>query len=72
MPLEAESTQGHSAAERIRTIEKTSDLIENRNLPACSRILQPTTLLHSAQGPNNNNNNNNNAAVVEKYLSYNQ
>jgi hypothetical protein len=40
--------QGHSAAGRIRSIEKSSDLIENRNrdLPACSIMPQPTTLPH--------------------------
>jgi hypothetical protein len=44
--LEAESTQGYSAAGRIRSIEKPNDLIENRtrDLPASSIVLQPTTL----------------------------
>jgi hypothetical protein len=44
--LEAESNQCHSAAGRIRSIEKCSDLIENRTrgLPACSIVPQPTTL----------------------------
>jgi hypothetical protein len=39
--LEAESTpQGHSAAGRIRSTEKSNDLIENqtRDLPACSIV----------------------------------
>jgi hypothetical protein len=39
--------QGHSAAERIRSIEKTNELIRNRtqNLSACSVMPKPTTLL---------------------------
>jgi hypothetical protein len=39
--------QGHSAAGRIRSIEKSNDLIGNRtrDLPACSIVPQPTTLL---------------------------
>jgi hypothetical protein len=38
--------QDHSAAGRIRSIEKSSDLIKNRirDLPACSVVPQPTTL----------------------------
>jgi hypothetical protein len=38
--------QGHSAAGRIRSIEKSSDLIGNRtrDLPACSIVPQPTAL----------------------------
>jgi hypothetical protein len=38
--------QGHSAAGRIRSIEKSNDLIGNqtRDLPACSIVPQPTTL----------------------------
>jgi hypothetical protein len=38
--------QGHSAAGRIRPIEKSNDLIENRtrNLPACNKVPRPTTL----------------------------
>jgi hypothetical protein len=38
--------QGHSAAGRIRPIEKSSDLIENRtrDIPACCVVPQPTTL----------------------------
>jgi hypothetical protein len=44
--LEAESTHGHSAAGRIRLIEKSNDLIgiRTRNLPAGSIVSQPTTL----------------------------
>jgi hypothetical protein len=39
-------TQGHSAAGRIRSIEKSNDLVGNRNrdLPACSIMLKLTTL----------------------------
>jgi hypothetical protein len=38
--------QGHSAAERIRSIEKSNDLIGNRtrDIPACGIVPQPTTL----------------------------
>jgi hypothetical protein len=38
--------QGHSAAGRIRSIEKCNDLIGNRtrDLEACSIVPQPTTL----------------------------
>jgi hypothetical protein len=38
--------QGHSAAGRIRSIEKSNELIgkRTRDLPACSRVPQPTTL----------------------------
>jgi hypothetical protein len=38
--------QGHSAAGRIKSIEKSNDLIGNRtgDLPACSIVPQPTTL----------------------------
>jgi hypothetical protein len=38
--------QGHSAAGKIRSIEKSNDLIGNRtrDLPACSIVPQPTTL----------------------------
>jgi hypothetical protein len=38
--------QGHSAAGRIRSIEKSNDLIENgtRDLPACSIITLPLAL----------------------------
>jgi hypothetical protein len=38
--------QGHSAAERIRSIEKSNDLMGNRtrDLPACNIVPQPTTL----------------------------
>jgi hypothetical protein len=44
--LEAESTQGHSAVGRIRSIGKTSDLIGNRTrlLSVCSIIPQSNTL----------------------------
>jgi hypothetical protein len=40
--------QDHSAAGRIRSIEKSNYLIGNRarDLPACSTVPQPTTLLH--------------------------
>jgi hypothetical protein len=36
--------QGHSAAGRIRSLDKSSDLIGNRSrdLPACNIVLQPT------------------------------
>jgi hypothetical protein len=39
-------TQGHSAAGRITSIEKSNDLTWNRirYLPACSIVPQPTTL----------------------------
>jgi hypothetical protein len=38
--------QGHSKAGRVRLIEKSNDLIgiRTRYLPACSIVLQPTTL----------------------------
>jgi hypothetical protein len=38
--------QGHSAAGRVRSIEKSNDLIGNgtRDLPACRIVPQPTTL----------------------------
>jgi hypothetical protein len=38
--------QGHSAVGRIRSIEKSNDLIGNqtRDLPACSVLPQPTAL----------------------------
>jgi hypothetical protein len=38
--------QGHSAAGRIRSSEKSNDLIgiRTRNLPACSVVPRPTTL----------------------------
>jgi hypothetical protein len=46
--LEAESIPGpaHRATERIRSIEKSNDLIgiRTRDLPACSIVPQPTTL----------------------------
>jgi hypothetical protein len=35
---------GHSSAGRIRSIEKSNDLIGTRYLPACSIVPQPTTL----------------------------
>jgi hypothetical protein len=39
--------QGHRAAGKIRSIEKSNELIGNRirDLPACSSVPQPTTLL---------------------------
>jgi hypothetical protein len=39
-------SQGHSAAGRIRSNEKSNDLIRTRtsDLPACSIVPQPTTL----------------------------
>jgi hypothetical protein len=44
--LEAKSTRGRSAAERIRSIENSSCLIDNRtrDSPAYSSVPQPTTL----------------------------
>jgi hypothetical protein len=38
--------QGHDAAGRIRSNEKSNDLLGNRtrDLPACSIVHQPTTL----------------------------
>jgi hypothetical protein len=44
--LKNESPQGHSAAGRIRPIEKFNYLIGNqtRKLPTCSTMPQPTTL----------------------------
>jgi hypothetical protein len=44
--LETDRPQGHSAAGRIRPIEKSSEIIRNRirDLPACSIVPQPTTL----------------------------
>jgi hypothetical protein len=38
--------QGHSAAGRIRSIEKSNDLIgiRTRHLPACNIVPQPTTI----------------------------
>jgi hypothetical protein len=45
--------QGHSAAGRIRSIEKSNDLIGNqtRDVPACSIVPQPTTLPRSPPPP---------------------
>ena len=42
--LEAESTQGHSAAGRIMSMKNSNDTIGNRtrDLPACSAVPQPT------------------------------
>jgi hypothetical protein len=42
--LEAESTQGNSATERIMSMKNSNDTIENRtrDLPACSALPQPT------------------------------
>jgi hypothetical protein len=47
--LEAESTEGHSAAAKIRPIKKSNDLIGNRtrDLPACNTVSQPSTLLRA-------------------------
>jgi hypothetical protein len=44
--LEAESTPGHSAAGKIRSIEKSNNLIGNRtcDFSACIIVPQPTTL----------------------------
>jgi hypothetical protein len=44
--LEAELLQSHSAAGRIRSIEKSNELIvsRTRDLTACSIVSQPTTL----------------------------
>jgi hypothetical protein len=41
--------EGHSAAGRIRSIEKSNDFIGNRarELPVCSMVPQPTTLPRS-------------------------
>jgi hypothetical protein len=52
--LEAESIQGHSAAGRIRSIEKSNDLIGNQthDLPACSIVPQPTTLPRALNATN--------------------
>jgi hypothetical protein len=43
---EAESTLGHSADGRIRSIEKSNNFvrIRTRDLPACRIVPQPTTL----------------------------
>jgi hypothetical protein len=42
--------QSHSAAARIWSFKKSSDLIENRtsDLPACSVVPQPTTLARAS------------------------
>jgi hypothetical protein len=49
--LEAESARGHSAAGRIRSIEKFSDVgNRTRNFPAISMVPQPTTLPLNAIG----------------------
>jgi hypothetical protein len=46
--LEAELTQGHSVAGRIRSIEKSNDIANRtRDLPACSIVPQPTMLQHT-------------------------
>jgi hypothetical protein len=44
--LEAESTQGHFAAAKITSLEKSSDVIENRtrDLQACNIVPQRTAL----------------------------
>ena len=41
--------QGHSAAERIMSMQNSNDTIENRtrDLPACSAVPQPTAPRHS-------------------------
>jgi hypothetical protein len=43
--------QDHSVAGRIKTIERSNDLIENRRryLPACSIVPQPTSLASSEE-----------------------
>jgi hypothetical protein len=45
-PPEAESTQGHRAAGRIKSTEKSNDGTGNRprDLPVCSIVPQPTML----------------------------
>jgi hypothetical protein len=45
-------SQGHRVAGKIRSIEKSTDLIgfRSRDLPACSIVPQPTTL---PRDPNN-------------------
>jgi hypothetical protein len=44
------SVRGHSAAGRIRSIEKIHLIrTRTRDLPACSIVLQPTTLPRAAQ-----------------------
>jgi hypothetical protein len=42
-------SQGHSAARRIRSIEKSNELIGNRTrvLPACNTVPQSSTLPHA-------------------------
>jgi hypothetical protein len=43
--LQAKSTEGHSAAGRNRSTEKSNDIgNRTRDLPACSIVRQPTTL----------------------------
>jgi hypothetical protein len=51
--LEAESIRGHSAAGRIKSIEKLNDLIGNRtrDFPACSIVPKPTTLPRALYRP---------------------
>jgi hypothetical protein len=46
------ATQGHSAAGRFMTSEKSSDLIGNQthNIPACSIVPQLTTLYRMPNG----------------------
>jgi hypothetical protein len=47
--LDAESTQGNSVAERIRSLEKSNDIVNQaRNLPACSTVPHPTMLLYAS------------------------
>jgi hypothetical protein len=42
---ESQSTQGHNAAGRIRSIEKCNDINGNRtrDLPACSKVKETST-----------------------------
>jgi hypothetical protein len=49
--LDAESASGHSAAGRIRSNEKSDNLIGNRirDLPTCSIVPQPTTLPRASE-----------------------
>jgi hypothetical protein len=48
-------SQGHSAARRIRSIEKSSDIIGNQthDLPAKILARQPKTILYYCPLPNN-------------------
>jgi hypothetical protein len=53
--LRLSRAQGHNAAGRIRSIEKSSDLIgfRTRDLPASSIVPQPTTLPRAPSTKNN-------------------